>query len=871
MLTSSLHHIASAPPTRVQRLANGLTVVVRALRTSPVVAIMTYVKAGYFDEEDDVVGISHVLEHMVFKGTPSRGPGEIARAIKAAGGYVNASTSYDHTRYYTVLPAAAFEQGIEVQADAVRNSLIDADELARELRVIIEEAKRKLDTPTALARETMYATLFDVHRMRRWRIGTEEQLAGYDRSHVVDFYRARYRPDVTILAIAGDVDEERALQLADRHYGDMPAVSVPAVTAPAEPERSGFRYRTIDGDVSRTYIEWGWRGAAAPDPETPALDLLAIMFGQGRASRLYREVREPGLALSVSASNFAIRDIGVFGMSAESRPGEADLTLQALADALQRMLRDGVQAAEIERARTLLTARLMRRLETVEGQAAFLTEWQAHGDWQLGERYLEAAAAVDVERVNDLARTLLAPERATALVYGPGAVGERSQETVARNLFGHSAPGGSVPPATPRVAVSTGLAMFERSEDGVRFYRAEGARIAVQQRPGTGLVSAAIALAGGSVHETRAQAGLTSLMMRISPKGTALRDADAIALASEVLGGSMHAHTDADLFEWSMTVPAAEIGTALALLAEVAFSPVFPDQAVERERRIALDDVAQVRDDMHRYPLSLMLGAAFPEHAYGFSLETLETALADVDRDPIETWHRQRVAGSEPWVVVVGDVDPDSVAAVAAASVPVVKRIHSPTQRAPTWPEGHVEVHVEKERAQTAIAIGLPGPTRDDDDLFPLLLAATAVGGLGGRAFEELRSKRSLAYVVNLRPIARRAAGAFVGYIATSPAREAEARDAMLAEMTRLVDVGVEEDELERARRYTLGAWDIRRQTSAALAADLVGALVIGSGLDELRRFRDRIRAVTAQDVREAAGRWLDPGRAVIGVVRGRS
>jgi zinc protease len=645
---------------------------------------------------------------------------------------------------------------------------------------------------------------------------------------------------------------------------------VPASTAPPEPERSGFRYRTITGDVSRTYIEWGWRGAAAADAETPALDLLAIVLGQGRASRLYREVREPGHALSVSAGNFASRDIGVFGMSAEARPGEAARTLQALADTVQRTLRDGVHAEEIERARTLLGARLMRRLETAEGHAAFLTEWQALGNWQLGERYLETAAAVDEERVNELARTLLVPERATALVYGPVDADGRAQEDVARDLFGHGVPSGSAPAPPPRVEVALGSATFEDAEDGVRFYRAGGVRIAVQQRPGTGLASVAIALAGGSVHETSGQAGLTSLMMRVSPKGTALRDADAIALASEVLGGGVQAHTDADLFEWSMTVPAAEINTALALLAEVAFMPVFPDEAVERERRIALDDVAQVRDDMHRFPLSLMLGAAFPEHAYGFPLETLEAALADVDRADMVSWHQQRVGGSEPWVVVVGDVDPDSVAAVAAASVPIVQRMHTRSQRAPTWPQARIEVHAEKERAQTAIAIGLPGPTRDDDDLFPLLLAATAVGGLGGRAFEELRSKRSLAYVVNLRPIARRAAGAFVGYIATSPDREDEARDALLAEMMRLVDVGVEVDELERARRYTLGAWDIRRQTSAALAADLVGALVIGRGLVELRTFRDHIRAVTAQDVREAAGRWLDPARAVIGVVRGR-
>ena len=134
-------------------------------------AIVTYVKAGYFDETDDDTGISHVLEHMFFKGTPTRGVGEIAKQTKAAGGQLNAHTIYDNTVYYTVLPSSALERGMRIQADAYANSLIDPDELARELEVIIEEAKRKADSPSAVATETLFELLHDRHRIRRWRIG----------------------------------------------------------------------------------------------------------------------------------------------------------------------------------------------------------------------------------------------------------------------------------------------------------------------------------------------------------------------------------------------------------------------------------------------------------------------------------------------------------------------------------------------------------------------------------------------------------------------------------------------------------------------------------------------------------------------------
>src|SRR5690606_26789671 len=170
---------------------------------------VTHVRAGYFDEPDAIVGVSHVLEHMYFKGTERRGVGEIARETKAAGGYLNAGTIYDHTSYYTVLPSSALEQALDIQADALQHSAIDEDELRRELRVIIQEAQRKLDNPEAVAQEKLFEAMFDVHRIRRWRIGTEPVLASFTRADVLRYYRELYHPANTVLVIAGDVDTAR--------------------------------------------------------------------------------------------------------------------------------------------------------------------------------------------------------------------------------------------------------------------------------------------------------------------------------------------------------------------------------------------------------------------------------------------------------------------------------------------------------------------------------------------------------------------------------------------------------------------------------------------------------------------------------------
>src|SRR5437868_3020758 len=218
--TTPLFGIDSASVNRTV-LPNGLKVLIKPDFSAPVVAIVTFVSAGYFDETDDVVGIAHVLEHMYFKGTQTRGVGEIAKQTKAVGGYLNAATIYDHTSYYTVLPAAGFRPGLEVQADAYANSVIDSDELARELEVIIQEAKRKADSPGAVAVETLYELLHDRHRIRRWRIGREPGLRALTRESMQGFYRNFYRPGNTILTIVGDVDVDEATREATRRYGAL--------------------------------------------------------------------------------------------------------------------------------------------------------------------------------------------------------------------------------------------------------------------------------------------------------------------------------------------------------------------------------------------------------------------------------------------------------------------------------------------------------------------------------------------------------------------------------------------------------------------------------------------------------------------------
>ena len=400
------------------RLDNGLTVVIREDHSAPVVAILKHVAAGYFDEPDERTGISHVLEQMYFKGTPTREPGQIAQQTKAAGGYLNASTIYDHTTYYTVLPAFAFAEGLDIQSDALINSVIDEGELARELEVIVQEAKRKLDNASAVARESNFELLFDQHRIRRWRIGKEAELRQLTRAMVLDFFHSFYRAGTTVIAVAGAVDTGAAIKAIEQRYGPLRAGQPPRDRGPAEPERQEFRYREMTGDVRQTRVEIGWRTQPTLHADTPALDVLSVVLGQGRAARLYRQVRDTGLAAGISANNYTPTELGVFGVSAEVEPADTHASLRAIFRTIAGA-HEGIAADELTRAQSIIEARMLRGLESMEGQANFLAEWQGLGDWRLGLAYLDQAMALTPAQIADVARRYLTLDRAAVLAYRP--------------------------------------------------------------------------------------------------------------------------------------------------------------------------------------------------------------------------------------------------------------------------------------------------------------------------------------------------------------------------------------------------------------------------------------------------------------------
>jgi zinc protease len=854
-------------------LPNGLIVLVQEDKTAPVVAIVTYVKAGYFDETDDENGLAHALEHMFFKGTKKRGVGDIAKETKASGGYLNAHTIYDNTTYYTVLPSSGFAKGLEIQADAYANSVIDAGELAKEMEVIIQEAKRKSDNPSAVATETLYELLHDAHRMRRWRIGREPGLRSFTRDKMSGFYRNFYRPANTILSIAGDVDHADALRRVTDLYAGLESSEPIRNPGPPEPDHEGFRYRELAGDIAQSQLVLGWRTPGTLDPDTAALDVAASILATGRASRFYRSVREKKLASSVAAYDYTPTELGVFVVHAETEPENTAEAAGVIWDQLHQLRVGAIEEHELTRVRRIFEARWVRRLETAEGRSNYLAEWEALGGWRMGEEYFKRFLSVSADDVQRVMRKYLAEERAATLVYRP-----ESSQPVAHDAAdmqrllgaGRSDRLASVAPRAAPPTPEKKDVELEKEEAGVSVFRtAEGIPILVRRKVGTPIASIGIYIVGGAVDEDENEAGLTLLTARTMLKGTTTRTAAQIAEDAEMLGGSISANAGSDSFGWSFSVPKARLAEALELLGDVVQRPTIPEDSFETERTVGLSNVAMLRDDMYRYPIRLASSVAFGSHPYGRPTMGTEESLRAISAEQAREWHRTRVLSSAAVIGIVADVDVKEAADLVAREFGALEPEKAPKVGKPRWPKSVKIAAESRDKAQTAIALAFPAPSRTDDARFAAALIATVASGQGGRFFDELRDRQSLAYVVQAAVSEKRLAGMFLSYIATSPEKEDIARNGLLTEFEKLRDNLVTEEELTRAKEYVVGSHAISQESGGALLAEMLDAWMFGGGLGELLEHDARVRAVTADQMRDIAQKYFDPKKRVEGIVRG--
>ncbi len=867
-------------------LDNGMTVLVRERHSAPVVAIDTWVNTGYFNEPDSLTGISHLLEHMFFKGTAKRKVGQLRDETKNLGGYLNAGTIYEYTHYYTVLPARFVRQGLEIQSDALWNSSIDSAELDKERKVVIQEIKRKLDNPDALAWEKLMELAFARHPIRRWRMGTPEQVESWSRDQLFDYYKSYYRPDNIILAIVGDVDSREVLAQVRELYGSVESLPTNLPGVPEEPAQSELKYLQMKGDITTTYLKMGFHIPGQLHPDFFALDVLAHILGHGRSSRLSRAiVEEKRLASSVSSQVSVQKDLGMFLIEAELEAEDLPEAEEEVFRQLAKVTKQSVSQQELIKAKNAIYFSYLTSIENARGLAESLGFFELYGDYRLAQKYLEGVARVTPEDVRRAATKYLVLDNVSIVENRPNdkydekATAEGLRAEIEAGLSGQpleenlsESEESKTAKIIPHANIPAGIGSDVSVQGSARPDTLScGATLITRENHSLPLVSLGIYFKGGRVDESGENSGVTRLTLRTSLKGTDSRSAEEIFNSIEALGASLDKEVEADYFGYVIRVLSGNWEPALEITADVVRNPAFDPAELEKEKSLLLADIDKRKDDMIAYPIDLFYQASFPGHPYGLDRWGSKEAVADLNSQQVRQWHGQHFYGDNMTLVAVGDFDSirlkqkleelfHDFGTESTYDAGVPARTNASTGR--TLVES-------RSKAQTAQTLGFVTCPYREDDFYALKLLQAIASGTGGRFFHQLREKRGLAYTVYGVNESWDEAGVFYAYIATSPGNEEPARKQLLEEFYKFRDHPVEDDELAVAKNYVSGMYQIYLETNTALVRQYAKAQLIGRGVQDVEQYPNRIGQVTRQQVMDVAVRYFDPEGPAVGVVRG--
>lgn len=853
------------------RLPNGLTVVHEPNHTAPVVAFQLWVKVGSADEAPHEVGLAHLHEHMLFKGTARRGPGAIARSVEAHGGEINAWTSFDQTVYHVVMASRFAREGLDVLADAIRHSAFDADELTREQEVVCEEIKRSLDMPSRRASKALFAGAYQQHPYGRPVIGFEADVRGHTREKVLAFYRAHYRPGNIVLSAVGDVTEAQVRAWADELLGgDWGRPELPRRARPVEPVLDGVRVALTTDDVKESWLHLAFQGPGVDHPDAPALDVLAMLVGQGDASRLSLEVkRKRALVKDVSAWSWTPKEPGLVALSLVVNQAPVEEAFEASVNVLATMTAAEVEPDELDTVKALIESEAVYQRETVQGVARKLGSYESTmGGIEREAQYYEAISQVTPGRVREVAQRYFTFDR--AVVTGLLPAGSPFTEAVAKAVLKKVATARPAPLPARNVAPSKPLrtaGALGRAKPGVTVEKLpSGATVVVREDRHVPLFSMRAGVLGGLRVETEANNGISVLTSRTFTRGTARHDAEQVSHLVDSLAGSISAISGRSSMSLRADFLSKHFERGFELFAEVLTEPAFPEAEVARERQQQLRELAARDDRPSLVAFELFAKTLFSRHPYRLSLSGEPSSVGALTPEDLRAWHARWFDPSQLTLAVVGDVDTQAVLDFARRAFGSGRGAASARVEVDAEPPmtGPRQARRTLAKAQTHLLLGFPGLRLTDPHQRHLEVMTTLLSGQSGRLFLELRDKRSMAYSVSASNVEGLDPGFFVVTMATSPEKVAAALAGIREELVKLKEVKVPDDELTRAKRYLIGTQQIGLQRNGARASTMALDTLYGLGPERFLRYADELEAVTPDDVQAVARRLLDFERETV-------
>ncbi|WP_181233969.1 M16 family metallopeptidase [Enhygromyxa salina] len=844
-----------------------------------VVSIQLWVAAGAACERKREHGCAHLLEHMVFKPVVSANGDrrDLAAVIEQLGGDVNAFTSHDETVFHATVPADAFVETLDVMVGSLIDREFDADELAREQEVVVEEIRQYADDPSARSVQTMMADLYEDHPYARPVLGEESEVCALTGGILRGWARRQHRGERVVLVVAGPVPFEQVEASARRLLGDLPA-GRRARARPGPVPLTQPRVRVVREDVQEAYLRLGWLGGDALALEGVALDVAAIALGQGESSRLATGARRRDRLVSDAyASYLGGLASGTFMISAQADADVVEAATAALLAEIDALARAPLEAEEFARAQAVLRSSLVYRRETVQGQAHALAYFAA-ASGRLGAEaeYFEILAGLTPDQVRDVCARYLGRERGAITILVPrDKVDARAARAMCRRILRScQVDAGSGRPAA-RLARLARLDQQPTCDELGTWCvtHRSGLRIVARPDPSLSIVAGWLVWPGGLRLESGRNAGISSLTGALLNRGNASRDGDTLAREIEGLAAVLDGFSGHNSIGLQTESLAEHFPAVLTRALECALDPTFAPEEIDEARRIVIADLDADADDPGHLAYRQMLAALYGAHPHGRDLRGTHTSLARFDHAKVaRNWARNYPIG-RAVLSLAGKFDLDAVLAQIDRQLEPAET--EPSGPMPTWPGAGakwprrpIEQVIEREREQGQCVIGFPGLPLGDPDGAALDVLCAVLGGQAGRLFESLREREGLVYQVGASSSEHIDAGHVVFHAAASQDKLDAARAAIEVQIARIMAEPVAAAELDRAKRWLVGQFESGLQRRSRVASRMVFGEAYGLGVNYYLRYPERVQRVNREQLQVLAKRLLDPRRQVTVLVR---
>ena len=835
------------PPSTAQKriLPNGLTIIVQEDRSAPVASVQAWCATGSVDESEHLgAGLSHILEHMLFKGTKTNPANAIAQKVQDMGGYINAYTSFDRTVFWIDVPKDGTTVALEVLCDAMMNSTLPAEEYAKEQEVIRREFAMGMDDPDRMAGQLLFATAYQRHPYRLPVIGLLDVYNQLTREDVLQYYRARYVPNNLTFIVVGDVSAEAVYQQLGDFFKDYPAKSLRPIFIPSEPPQLGQRETHEEFVTELTRLSLSWHIPEITHPDVPALDLLSTILGDGRSSRLYRRVREEkGLAYGVSAFSYTPGDPGLLGIDATVEPRQRDAARDLILKMIDEIKTTGVTAEELAKAKKISLSHHLGALTTMRGQASDIgSNWFLTRNLNFTRDYLEAVQKISADDVRRVAGDYLVDDHLTVISLNP------KRAAAAKTESPPSIAAGEI----QKIELSNGL------------------RVLVREDPRLPLVSMAAVFRGGLLAETAATNGITRLMAKTLLKGTKTRTAEEIADAIEAVGGSIGSDAGNNSFSVAVDVTEPDLQLGVEILADVLLNATMPKTALEREREVQLAGIKEDEEQLTIVARNILREALFRDHPYALRGKGSTDSVAKLTRQDVLAFRDRYLVGRNGVISIFGNVKMAEVRELFEKKLGKMK----PGQLALTKPlqpaalTQTVTVERLREKAQGVLMVGYRGADMFSEDRYALELIDEASSDLGSRFFVRIRDQMGLAYYVGASQMQGLVPGLFLFYLGTDPQKIEPVKAALLEEIGRLASGGLTEEELARAKKKLIGQQQIANQSNDSFGYMAALDELYGLGFDHYKTLEREVEAVTLRDVRTVASKYFQNQPYVLALVR---